>query len=84
MIHRIESIRNYLEKQGYEIGSRETMLGISIVEGKIETGRGALEVAWGTNGTARVIKPNGTVKWLYEKSFPQIARALEQTIWCNR
>lgn len=63
--------------------SMSNVFGTEIVTAEKGTDRGLIEISWGTNGTARVIKPNGSVKWLYEKSIAQIGRALVQTIEAN-
>ena len=51
-----------------------------IIEAKVETKRGTLSVYCGTNGTCRVDKPNGTHKWLYQKTMPQLFRAIDQSL----
>jgi hypothetical protein len=47
---------------------------------EIETGRGTLHIVLGVNGTARIDKPNGTHKWVYEKTPAQITAQLKQII----
>lgn len=70
-----------LQNRGFSIDSiREETTGLGIIEAKVETKRGTLAVYCGTNGTCRVDKPNGTHKWLYEKSLPQIFRAIDQSL----
>ena len=49
-------------------------------EAKVWTQRGWLRVMCGTNGTARIDKPNGTHKWVYEKTPNQIAAQLRQVL----
>lgn len=49
-------------------------------EAKVWTQRGWLRVMCGTNGTARIDKPNGTHKWVYEKTPNQIAALLRQVL----
>lgn len=69
-----------LENLMFTITSMTEQNGIWIVEAEKELPAGTCKVAWGDNGTARVIKPNGTVKWHYERSDAQIRRAIFQTI----
>lgn len=73
----------------YEMAIKAAGLEITKVRGNIifaetETGRGTLSVTCGINGTACVIKPNGTRKWYYEKTYAQIYAILKQTIDCNK
>lgn len=49
-------------------------------EAKAWTQRGWLRIMVGTNGTARIDKPNGTHKWVYEKTPNQIAALLRQVL----
>lgn len=62
-------------------------LGLTITEkndrtftAEIETPSGKLEVFCGDNGCAKICKPNGTHKWLYEKSPAQIRQAVNQSL----
>ena len=74
---RHETILRNLE---FTITSETEQNGIWLVEAEKELPAGTCKVAWGDNGTARVIKPNGAVKWHYERSDAQIRRAIIQTI----
>ena len=47
---------------------------------KVWTKRGWLRIACAENGTARIDKPNGTHKWVYEKTPNQIAALLRQVL----
>lgn len=49
-------------------------------EAKAWTRCGWLSILCGENGTARIDKPNGTHKWVYEKTPAQIAALLRQTL----
>lgn len=49
-------------------------------EAKKWTQRGWLRIMVGTNGTARIDKPNGTHKWVYEKTPNQIAALIRQVL----
>lgn len=49
-------------------------------EAEIETPSGKLTVYCGGNGCAKICKPNGACKWLYEKSYAQVRRAVEQSL----
>lgn len=63
-----------------------TILGTEAFEAEAETKNGNLHIVCYPQGgryTARVDKPNGTHKWLYQKSEAQIGRALEQVIQFN-
>ncbi len=53
-------------------------------EAKFWTQRGWLHIYCGQNGTARIDKPNGTHKWVYEKTPAQIASLLKQVIDFNK
>lgn len=81
----IKDIIGALESLGFEVKevSMSCVFGTEIVTAEKGTDRGLIEISWGTNDTAKVIKPNGSVKWLYEKSKAQIRRALVQTIEAN-
>ena len=74
-----------LRKLGFEV--KESIGGMNTtVYGEIETGKGKLAVMWGgrrSNDTAVVMKPNGTTKWLYEKTDAQILSTIRQTIKAN-
>jgi hypothetical protein len=52
--------------------------GVNACEAKVWTQSGWLRVWCGENGTARIDKPNGTHKWVYEKTPAQIAAQLKQ------
>lgn len=54
--------------------------GYETYEAEAETSREKLHILCGGNGTARIDKPNGTHKWVYEKTPNQIAALLRQTI----
>ncbi len=81
----IENIIAVLQNKGFEVlESREDQVfGTKIALATKKTDGGNIEIAWGDNGTARVQKPNGTTKWYYEKTIPQVARALDQCIEFN-
>lgn len=66
---------------GMEIVDEElTVLETKVFTAKVEMARGDLKIVCGGNGTARVDKPNGTHKWVYEKTPNQIAALLKQTM----
>lgn len=70
-----------LQSRGFTIDRiEETPTGTTVLEAKAETKRGTLSVCCGTNGTCRVDKPNGTHKWLYQKTMPQLFRAIDQSL----
>ena len=76
-----ENYTKALIKRGFEIKSvRESTDGHAIIEASTETPRGEMEVVICTNGTAMVEKPNGTHKWLYQKSICQLFRAIDQSL----
>lgn len=62
----------------------KTKLGLTCYEAETETPRGTLRVYCGENGTARIDKPNGSHKWVYEKTPNQIAALLRQVLDFNR
>ena len=73
--------RDALRYAGLEIiGENITICGLNCYEAKTETPRGTLHVYCGTNGTARVDKPNGTHKWVYEKTPAQITAQLKKVV----
>ena len=67
-----------LESTGMTLKSYDEWKGI--YEAEAETPRGTLHIYGGENGTARLDKPNGTHKWLYDKSVAQIGAAIRQTL----
>ena len=69
---------NMLKGAGLEIKSFDEENGI--FEAGTETPRGTLHIYGGVNGTARLDKPNGTRKWLYDKTPAQIGAAIRQTL----
>lgn len=79
-----EQITECLSKKGFEIlGTVKTVMGSEIVSAQIETTQGKYILDWCENGSVRQIKPNGSVKWLYQKSLPQINRAINQVLEAN-
>ena len=73
-----------LEGLGMKIEGRKTSPnGVEIITATAETKNGILEIVCGSNGCARLAKPNGSIKWVYEKSYAQIRRIAEQTIEAN-
>lgn len=82
-IDRNERHRNILDKMGFSLLSDYDFLDIGIIEASYTTDNGNIEISWGTNGTVKVYKPNGKVKWLYEKTDAQVCNVLRQTIKAN-
>lgn len=73
--------RDVLVRSGLTItDDRKTTMGMTCYEAEIETTRGTLHILCGTDGTARIDKPNGTHKWVYEKTPNQIAAQLRQVL----
>lgn len=75
-----------LKKAGVTItreGNVEENL-INIIEGTKQIGNKTIEIAVGTNGCMRVLKPNGKVKYYYEKSPAQVGKIIEQIIKAYR
>lgn len=60
--------------------TEKTYTGMVCIEAETETPRGTLRIHCGENGTARIDKPNGTHKWVYEKTPAQIAAQLRQVL----
>ena len=84
MKYMTERMMNWMSNNGFTIIETATSpLGAEIITAKKETDRGSMQVDWCENGTARVLKPNGSVKWLYRKTDAQICRALLQTVEAN-
>lgn len=76
-------MKEMLKKIGMEITvDSEMVLGREAFEAELETKGGKLHILCydGCKPTARVDKPNGTHKWLYEKTPAQLRRAVVQTI----
>lgn len=67
-----------LESNGLTIKGYDEEKGI--YEAEAETQRGTLHIYGGVNGTARLDKPNGTHKWLYDKTVAQVGAAIRQTM----
>ena len=68
-----------LVRAGLTVVAQEvTVLNLTCIEAEMQTPCGVLHVYCGTNGTARIDKPNGTRKWVYEKTPAQIAAQLNQ------
>jgi hypothetical protein len=81
----MERYEKMLTSLGMAVTKREQHAnGLEIVTAEMETPRGTLSIYCGSNGTARVDKPNGSHKWYYEKTVGQIRAALVQTIEFNR
>ena len=79
--HYASEYRDALKYAGMEIiGEKITVIDLTCYEAKLETSRGTLHVYCGENGTARIDKPNGTHKWVYEKTPAQITAQLKQII----
>ena len=64
--------------------TEKTFTGMVCIEAETETSRGTLRIYCGENGTARIDKPNGSHKWVYEKTPNQIAAQLRQVLDCNK
>lgn len=56
---------------------------LETVSADIETKKGPFWITVGTNGCGVFLKPNGTSKWVYEKSPAQICRIAQQVIKAN-
>ena len=66
---------------GMEIVERfKTLTGMDLFRAEMATGRGLIAVTCGSNGTARIDKPNGTHKWYYEKSTGELRAAVKQVL----
>ena len=69
---------NAIEAEGLTIESTETtVLGVKVIEASRKIGDRDIRITCGDNGTARIDKPNGTHKWVYEKSPAQIHAILK-------
>ena len=70
-----------LEELGFQITSIKYnwIFETDVITATKSTGRGDIEIMWG-HQCARVTKPNGTIKWYYEKTDKQVRRALIQAI----
>lgn len=65
------------------IDATATLMGRKTVFAYRETDSGMVSLILSDNGTARVLKPNGSVKWYYERSNAQIGALLKQIISAN-
>lgn len=74
--------KDMLVRSGMTIVNDNIGVGGSLTgyEAKVWTKRGWLHIFCGENGTARIDKPNGTHKWVYEKTPNQISALLRQTM----
>ena len=76
-----EEYRRALVGAGMKVNGETVIMGnLHCYEATAETERGTLRIYCGTNGTARLDKPNGTHKWYYEKTPAQIAAVIKQTM----
>ena len=79
----MERLKEMLEAQGMIIVRDDAILAnpdIKLIEAYIPVGGRELRIFCGSNGTARIDKPNGTHKWVYEKSYAQICAIIRQTL----
>lgn len=73
--------KDMLVRSGMTVINEEvSLLDLTCYEATKETSCGTLHIFCGTNGTARIDKPNGTHKWVYEKTPNQISALLRQTM----
>jgi hypothetical protein len=73
--------KDMLVRSGMNVINEEvSLLDLTCYEATKETSCGTLHIFCGTNGTARIDKPNGTHKWVYEKTPNQISALLRQTM----
>lgn len=76
-------MKEMFKKIGMDITvESEMVLGQEAFEAELETRSGKLRILCfdGCKPTARVDKPNGSHKWLYEKTPAQLRRAVLQAI----
>lgn len=78
-----ERLQKMLEALGFTTRILEHN-GREIIDGTMAIGDRKLAIICGLNGTARIDKPNGTHKWVYERTPAQLAAILRQTIACNK
>lgn len=78
-----ERLQKMLEALGFTTRILEHN-GREMIDGTMAIGDRKLAIICGLNGTARIDKPNGTHKWVYEKTPAQLAAILRQTITCNK
>lgn len=77
----MERYAKAIEAQGLTVESTEkTMLGKQVIEASRKVGDREIRILCSLDGTARIDKPNGTHKWVYEKSPAQIHAILKQTL----
>lgn len=62
------------------ISEEATILDTKVFTAAVQTDRGELKIVCGGKGTARIDKPNGTHKWVYEKTPAQISAIIKQTL----
>lgn len=73
-----------LESVGMQITNHRWGCGdIEIANAMIQTKNGIFEILVGSNGTAKLMKPNGSVKWVYDKSCCELRKIVKQIIDCN-
>ena len=76
-MNRYESMIRF---EGFEIIGHEEILGKEMIRAEKMIGDKKISIICDNNGTARIDKPNGTSKWYYEKSYPQIGKILRQVV----
>ena len=77
----MERYMKVIEALGMEITEQfNTVTGMEAFTAEMTTDQGTITVTCGSNGTARIDKPNGSHKWYYEKSTGQLRAAVKQTI----
>lgn len=76
----MERYAKAIEGAGLTVEGTENILGREMLKASIKVGDRALSIICGNNGTARIDKPNGTHKWVCEKSYAQIGALLRQTL----
>ena len=69
-----------LKTIGMEVSEPIEMLGARYQVATISAGYSELRVFFNEKGTARLDKPNGTKKWLAEKSPAQLLAVVKQTL----
>lgn len=76
----MERYEKAIENAGLTVEGTESIMGREMLKASIKVGDRELSIICGSNGTARIDKPNGTHKWVCEKSYAQIGALLKQTL----
>lgn len=79
----LETIRNSMKIQGFEMEPTSKVIDTEIIEGSLETPKGILTVLVGSKGTMDVYKPNGKMKRSMPATTSRAISQIKQTVAYN-